>query len=1214
MPPTRIAIDIGGTFTDFVVEDIAHRATFKLLTTPQAPARAVLEGIDRIIGPMGIAPDAITTVIHGTTLATNAIIERHGAKVGFVTTAGFRDTLEMASEHRYDQYDLLIDRTPPLVPRSLRFPVGERIAADGAVLMPLDQDALEHIAVALRNASVEAVAIGFLHAYRNDAHETRAAEILRRHLPGVPVSLSSEISPEIREYERFSTVVANAYIQPLMADYLIALRAGLGARGVFAPLLLIQSNGGLCDVDAAIRAPVRLLESGPAGGAIFAAAIARDLGLDRALLLDVGGTTAKLCFIDDHRPHRTRGMEVGRVDRFRAGSGLPLRLPVVEMCEIGAGGGSIARIDTLGRLLVGPRSAGSVPGPACYARGGTQATVTDANLLLGRLDPERFADGSIPLDTAAADGAISAHVAFPLGLAANDAASALLAIVNENMANAAREHAIDADRALAGRVLIGIGGGAALHAADLARAIGIDTIVIPRDAGVGSAIGFLRAPLAFERSLSWPETLAAMDVAATRAVVERLIGQTVADVLAANPAEAADITTSLTAQMRYRGQGSELAVAVDPADLAAEDAVARLERAFAASYRALYRRVLSGPVELLAWSARSEIPFRYADPPHKPRQSRGSGMLTRNEIAPDSVIPGPAVIADTGTTIVVPVGWSATAAQAGHMILRVTHPAQVGAPDLLARQIMWARLIAVVEEQAKTLMKTAFSATVREAGDLSAAVFDRRGRMVAQARTGTPGHVNCTAIAARHFLAVCHPETMAPGDHWITNDPWLVSGHLHDITVFSPVFRAGRLIAFFACTCHQVDIGGLGMGPDARSVHEEGLYLPIMPLARGGVVDAHLMRLIRANVRTPDEIEGDILSYITANDFSAGRLNRMLDEFSLDDIETLSDTIIAASEAGTRAAIAKLPRGTWRNEMRIDGYDSPVDLVATLVIEGNEILVDLAGTSPASSRGINLVLNYTQAYVGYGARAALAPEIPNNHGSLAPVRVIAPEGCILNAPPPAPVAARHIIGQFLPELVLGCFANLLPDLIPAEGSSCNWGLQLRGATPRPFNILFFNAGGAGARPSRDGLSATAFPSGIRSIPVEICEVAAPIVIHRKELRPDSGGAGRWRGGLGQSVEVGTRDGGAFELFAVFDRVDHPARGREGGGDGARGRVALDNGEALRPKGLQTIPAGRRVCVDLPGGGGFGPPETREPERIARDREQGYVSADDAEGR
>jgi N-methylhydantoinase A/oxoprolinase/acetone carboxylase beta subunit len=672
----RIAVDIGGTFTDFVVESAVRRDSFKLLTTPDAPERAVLQGIDRILGPMGVVPGAIADVIHGTTLATNAVIERRGARVAFVTTAGFRDTLEMGYEYRHDQYDLLIDRTPPLVERRLRLVVRERIAADGAVLTPLDEAALPGIAATMREAGVEAVAIGFLHSYRNPAHEQRAAERLAALLPGVPISTSAEVSPEIREYERFSTVVANAYVRPLMATYLAALQQGLRQRGIAAPLLLIQSNGGLCDVEAAMRIPVRLLESGPAGGAIFAAAVAAELGLDQTLLLDVGGTTAKLCFVDGFRPQMARGMEVGRVDRFRAHSGLPLRLPVVELCEIGAGGGSLSAIDALGRLQVGPRSAGAVPGPACYARGGQGATVTDANLLLGRLDPGRFAAGSIPLDEEAAGAAVMRDVAAPLGLSAPEAARFILAIMNENMANAAREHAIDADRSLSGRVLIGIGGGAALHAADLAVVLGIVRIIIPRDAGVGSAVGFLRAPLAFERTLSWPEALDGLDPAVTGAVVERLIAQTVADVVAAaGKAAQPSVSSTLAAQMRYRGQGSELTVPIALADLAATDARERLAAAFAAAYRAMYRRTLGGAVEILAWSARSELPATDPlGPPPDPPQCDADGpaaLHLREALAPGATIAGPALIVDTGTTIVVPARWTASVTAGGHLDLRL---------------------------------------------------------------------------------------------------------------------------------------------------------------------------------------------------------------------------------------------------------------------------------------------------------------------------------------------------------------------------------------------------------------------------------------------------------------------------------------------------------------------------------------------------------------
>lgn len=506
----------------------------------------------------------------------------------------------------------------------------------------------------------------------------------------------------------------------------------------------------------------------------------------------------------------------------------------------------------------------------------------------------------------------------------------------------------------------------------------------------------------------------------------------------------------------------------------------------------------------------------------------------------------------------------------------------------IARQILWSRLISVVEEQARTLMKVAFSPTVREAGDLSAGLFDKDGRMIAQAVTGTPGHVNAMAVAARHFLKAYPADAIREGDHFITNDPWLVSGHLHDVTVFSPVFRRGKPIAFFACTCHQVDIGGLGMGPDGRSIFEEGLYIPILPIAGAGKINEELLRLIRANVRTPDEVEGDILAYVTANEVCARRLNETLDEFGLADVQTIADHIIDVSRRGMEEAIESLPDGIYRNEMRIDGYDRPVDLKVSVTIKGRSIVIDFDGTSEASDRGINLVLNYTRAYASYGVRVIVAPDIPNNEGSLTPIEVQAPLGSILNVERPAPVCARHIIGQFLPEVVLGCLADIMPDLVPAEGASCNWGLQLRGnADRRPFNILFFNAGGTGARPSQNGLSATSFPSGIRSIPVEICETVAPIVIHRKELILGSGGAGRYSGGLGQRVEVGTIDGSEFELFAVFDRVEHAARGRFGGGAGAPGRVETSDGRALQAKGLQKIAAGESVRIDTPGGGGFG---------------------------
>lgn len=533
-------------------------------------------------------------------------------------------------------------------------------------------------------------------------------------------------------------------------------------------------------------------------------------------------------------------------------------------------------------------------------------------------------------------------------------------------------------------------------------------------------------------------------------------------------------------------------------------------------------------------------------------------------------------------------------------------------------QVMWTRLIAVVEGQAKSLVRTAFSATVSEAGDLSAAVFDTEGRMIAQAVTGTPGHVNSLAEAVKNFVLEVAPSRLRDGDHLLTNDPWLSSGHLHDITVVTPTFREGSLVGFFACCCHQVDIGGLGQGPDAKSVFEEGLYIPIMYLAKGGELNDDLIKIIKANVRQPYEVEGDILSYITSNETGGRLLNQMLDEFPNISFKKLADYIIDFSQKSMEEKIKHLPIGVYRNSMKVDGYDKEVFLKARLEVKQKKITIDFEGSSEASKFGINLVYNYTLAYSAYGIRAALAPEIPNNTGSLAPIEVLAPEDSILNVRKPAPVCARHIIGQFLPDLVLGCLQRVVPEGIQAEGSAGIWGIQARGgrelsdtevASALPtFDLLFFNSGGTGARPTSDGLSATGFPSGVQSLPTEAVENFAPVIIWRKEFRPSSGGAGKWRGGLGQSVEFSVIDDSSFAVFAMFDRVVNPARGRKGGFDGICGRVVTSNGKKLKAKGKQVVQSGDRLVIDVPGGAGYGKPIHRNPIYVLEDFKLGLIDA------
>ncbi|MBU8539941.1 hydantoinase B/oxoprolinase family protein [Falsiroseomonas tokyonensis] len=537
----------------------------------------------------------------------------------------------------------------------------------------------------------------------------------------------------------------------------------------------------------------------------------------------------------------------------------------------------------------------------------------------------------------------------------------------------------------------------------------------------------------------------------------------------------------------------------------------------------------------------------------------------------------------------------------------------------IQQQIQWNRLIAVVEEQAQIMIRTAFSTTVREAGDLSAGVFDLQGRMLAQAVTGTPGHVNSMMESVGHFLAKFPAETMKPGDHYITNDPWLGTGHLHDLTVVTPAFQRGRIVGLFANTAHVIDVGGLGMGPEGRSVFEEGLYIPIVKCFDQGKPNETLFDFVRVGTRTPVELEGDIYSLCACNDAGAKRLVEMLDEFGMDSLDPLASYIFDSSLKATLEEIAKIPQGSYAAQITSDGYEAPVTLKAAMTVKADEIVVDYTGTSGLSGRGINVPASYCRAYSCFGIKVVVAPEIPNNWASLAPFRMEIPEGCILNAPRPYPVSVRHVVGQLLPDLMMGCLHQAVPDRVTAEGSSALWNPPLRGgaqvsgaAAELPdFEIITFNSGGTGARPTKDGMDGTAFPSGVRTMPVEATENVAPVIFWQNQIREGSAGAGRTRGGFGKVMEIGTKGEAEFAVNAIFDRVANAPKGRDGGGDGAAGWVGHTDGTTIRTKGFQIVPKGKRLLLNLPGGGGMGDPKQRDRALVARDVADGLISPEQA---
>ncbi len=681
----NLGVDIGGTFTDVVLETGGRMVSAKVLTTYAAPEEAILDGLAQVCAKAGIAPSGLTRIIHGTTLATNALIERRGARTALVTTAGFRDVIEMRTESRFEQYDLNLRLPEPLISREHRHVVTERVDAGGEVLIALDRAEVE--ALADRLQGYDSIAVGLLHSYLNPAHERLVRDVLQERLPGISVSLSSDVSPQMREYERFNTTCANAYVKPMMESYLGRLRARLAEAGAACPIFLMHSGGGIMSLESAAQFPVRLVESGPAGGAIYAADVARRHGLDRVLSFDMGGTTAKICLIRDGAPKTARVFEVARSYRFKKGSGMPISIPVIDMVEIGAGGGSIAHVDVMGQIRVGPESAGSEPGPACYGRGGARPAVTDADLILGRLDPVSFAGGSIPLDRAASVTALDTHLGAALSADTLTAAYGLSEVVDENMANAARVHAVENGEDLADYTMIAFGGAAPLHAGRLCEKLGIDRLIVPPGAGVGSAIGFLRAPYSFEATRSVYMRLDRFDAAAAADLFAALRGEAEGFVRSCDAD--ATVLADYKLYMRYVGQGWEVPVTLSAAQAAAPDA-AVLEAAFGAVYTALFGRTVAGlPVEITVWAVNATTPMArpVLTPPPKseaqaPVESRRqlfnpasvtevtAPVVARASLGDGARVTGPAAITESETTVIVPAGYTATGRADGCIDIR----------------------------------------------------------------------------------------------------------------------------------------------------------------------------------------------------------------------------------------------------------------------------------------------------------------------------------------------------------------------------------------------------------------------------------------------------------------------------------------------------------------------------------------------------------------
>ena len=1205
-----LGIDIGGTFTDLVALDTAsrHVVSHKVLTTPADPNRAVADGIAALFARHGLDRAKVLRVVHATTLFANALVQRQGATVGLITTAGFGDTLGIGRERKYELYDLQIRMPEPLVPAERRLEVTERIAADGAVLRAVDPAEVVAEARRLLAMGCDSLAVCFLNSFVNGANEAAAAEAIAAALPSVAVTASHRVANEIREFDRFSTTVANAFIQPLAERYLRDFEAGLAGRcGIAAPVHVMLSSGGLATVAAAMRRPIRLLESGPAAGALAAAYFARLAGETELMALDLGGTTAKLCAVEGGVPLVTHAFEAAREKRFVPDSGLPIRIPTVDLIEIGAGGGSIARRDQLGLLKVGPRSAGAEPGPACYAQGGAEPTLTDANLALGLLNAARFAGGTMQLDAAAMRQAIGG-LAQSLGLGAEATARGVHDLANESMAAAARVHA--AERGLdPGRLaLVVTGGGGPIHGGGVARRLGIQRMLCPPAAGVASAIGLCLAPARLDLVRFLGRPLAAMAAEAVEAGFAALEAEA-REELRAMRLDAGAMQAERFADMRYLGQGFETLVALPPGPCTD---TAGIVAAFRAHYERIFTRTIDwaeielvnvrlvARVELVDRTAPIEVPAaggaalggaaeRLVLLAGTPVAAR---VLDWDALPAGEVVHGPALVQQPGSTLVLGPGDACRIGPLGRAVVDLaTEHADAGAGfDAVRTEVVWRRLIGIVDEASAALVRSAFSTVVRESDDFSVVITDPRGRLLAQGHKSIPSFFGTLPRTVEHFVAQ-FGEDIAPGDILITNDPWWGTGHLADVSVAMPVFHRGRIVAFAASTAHAPDIGGRSGAQRIADVYEEGFQIPTMKLAQGGVLDQSLLLILRKNVRSAEEVTGDLFGQMAALHLVRRRLEAVLEDWDLPGLEGFAAASFARTETAMRRAIAAWPRGEWRARLETDGMDGkPLELACRIATNGERVVVDYAGSSPQLAAAMNVPWCYTYAFTCYALKCLLDPDSPNNAGSQAAFDVVAPEGSVLNNVFPYSGGNRALTGHYLPALVLLALAPVEPDRVIAGTGSPIWSFLLRGADAagRRFTLKAFFNGGMGASAALPGQDATSWPSNISGTPVEVMEQATPVRVLHKRLRQGSGGTGAQCGGDGTETAFLLLPGGPYSIGVNAERTRVPAHGLDGGGAGAVGAFLINGAARDIKDGPFALALGDVFTMRTPGGGGYGP--------------------------
>ncbi len=1236
--PFSIGIDVGGTFTDFVVvEGASTPRYFKTPSIPDAPSDAVMNGVRDIADSYGLHTAELMSrtrlFIHGTTVATNTLLERKGARVGLITTEGFRDLLALREGLKEDRYNLRMTPFEPLVTRSLRRTLEERIRADGAVETPVDTEALDEMLDELVRAGVESVAVCLIFSYLNPAHERLVGERIQQRYPDLYLSLSSEILPQIKEYDRLSTTAVNAYVGPVYARYLRRMEEETSGLGLESGVLTMTSNGGVTPLEVAARQAVQAILSGPAGGVSGAVAYGSLIGETNLIGFDMGGTSTDISVIEAGDP---------QVSGEHYEGGWKIAVPMIDLHTLGAGGGSIARVDDGGTLHVGPQSAGADPGPACYGRGGDQPTVTDANLVLGYLDPGNFLGGRNPLYADLSERAVQTHIAEPLGLSVEDAACGILDVVTTAMAEGIRLLTVRRGGDPRNFSLLAFGGAAGLHVGKVARKTGIGSVYLPSAAPVLSAYGMLASDLRYDYARSFTASLDVVDLDEVRNMTTRLAAQGIAQ-LRKQGLRDEDITTRFTADMRYLDQIYEVNVSIP--DLSHDDETIRSSWAslFHERYQTLYsyhqldqeirlvtlRATITGKLPSISLPLK-EVSDSIRDARKGTRRVytgtwTEAAVFAADDLEPGAVIDGPAIVESDFTTVLVEEGDRLKVDPYGGMVLVVSSTTTMDSEsvksDPITHSVVAHRLESIAREMADVMIRTSMSQILNSSRDFSTAILDASAQLVAQGE-GIPVHISALPPAVE---AVCEyfGDDINEGDLFILNDPYFGGSHLPDITAIYPVFRDRTLLFFAVNRAHHSDIGGGthgGYNPSASELYHEGLRIPPVRLYESGRPREDLLHMLAVNVRHPENFTGDLHAQIGSVQIAARRLQVLLDDYGADGLMTSVEAILDSAERRIRQLIGSWPDGVYFGETLLDddGFDAEsIPIRARVTVKDDSMTIDLSDSSPQVTGFINSAYANTRSLAHVAIMYMAPSDVPKNEGSMRPVKVIAPRGLIVNPNPPAPVCmSTNHCGEEIVEAVFKALAPVAPEAVNA-GFSRRLRFAITGRNPLTGNRFiwhfFFGRGGGGASRGYDGWSCVGevnVAGAIRSPSVEITEERFPFKIVRNDLRPGSGGDGTWRGGLGAIFEMVYEGDEPAKLNMAGDGIINPPFGLFGGMAGLPHRYkVVSNGRERMLKSKETevpILPGDRIVAMSSGGGGYGPPQSRDPSSRSRDQESDLV--------